>query len=50
MTDLAVLLLAFSLATDGPKLTNLSAEAPELKQAMNAAKGSVRMLLIVSPG
>jgi hypothetical protein len=50
MTNFAVLLLALPYTPDGPQLTDVSAEAPQLKQAFNDAKGNVRVLLIVSPG
>jgi hypothetical protein len=50
MAILAVLLLAFPFSFDEPKLIDLSAEAPQLKKAFKDAKGSVRMILIVSPG
>jgi hypothetical protein len=50
MAILAVLLLTFLFSADEPKLADLSAEAPQLKEAFNDAKGNVRMILIVSPG
>jgi hypothetical protein len=50
MTILVGVLLALPLSVDGPQLTDESAEAPQLKQAFNKATGSVRMVLIVSPG
>jgi hypothetical protein len=50
MAILAVLLSALPLSSDEPKLADLSAEASQLKQAFNGAKGDVRMILIVSPG
>jgi hypothetical protein len=49
MAILAVLLLAFPVSSDEPKVIDLSAEASQLKQAFNNAKGSVRLILIVSP-
>jgi hypothetical protein len=50
MTNLAVLLLALPYTPDRPQLTDVSAEAPQLKQAFNDARGKIRVLLIVSPG
>ena len=50
MAILAGVLLALPLFVDGPQLTDESAEAPQLKLAFNRAAGSVRMVLIVSPG
>jgi hypothetical protein len=50
MCSLAGVLLALPLLVDGPQLTDTSAEMPQLKQAFNKAKGSVRIVLIVSPG
>jgi hypothetical protein len=50
MAILPVLLLVFPFSFDEPKLTDLSAEASELKQAFNDTKSSLRMILIVSPG
>jgi hypothetical protein len=35
---------------DQPKLADVSDGAAELKQAFNRESGSVRMILIVSPG
>jgi hypothetical protein len=50
MAILAGILLALPFSVDGPQLTDESADAPQLKHAFNKAKGSVRMVLIVSPG
>jgi hypothetical protein len=50
MTNLAVPLLALLYTADGPQLTDVSAEAPQLQQAFDNANGNVRVLLIVSPG
>jgi hypothetical protein len=50
MAILVALVMAALLSSEGPALTDLSAEAPQLKQAFNDAKGSVRLILIVSPG
>jgi hypothetical protein len=50
MAILAGVLLAFPFSADGAKLTDESAEAPQLKHAFNNAKGRVRIILIVSPG
>ena len=51
MAILPGLLLALLLSTtDGPTLTDESAQASQVKEAFNKARGDVRVLLIVSPG
>jgi hypothetical protein len=48
MTMLTPLFLALSL-TQQPRLTDLSSDAAELRDAFNHDRGFVRMILIVSP-
>ena len=50
MAILVGVLLALPTSVEAPQLTDQSAEAPQLKQAFNDATGSVRLVLIVSPG
>jgi hypothetical protein len=45
----AALVLAFA-TLDQPTVVDISKAAPELKKAFNDARGSVRLVLIVSPG
>jgi hypothetical protein len=50
MTVFASSLFAMAILMDQAALTDISKEAPELKEAFNKASGRVRMILIVSPG
>jgi hypothetical protein len=44
------LVLVLAPSVDQPALADISKAAPELKKAFNDATGSVRIVLIVSPG